>query len=142
LDELPAELTRERSCERLSLRPFSAAETGALASAMAAATVPQVLVAALHTHTQGNPLYVRELVRHLCEQNTVVIRDGHMVSDVAAPACKIPLLCVNAAMPMDELRLRTLCPQVTLGAGHFPQLEVPEQVNAMIERFLSLSVRP
>src|SRR4051812_39490539 len=46
LDELLAELTRERSCERLSLRPFSAAETGALASAMAAATVPQVLVAA------------------------------------------------------------------------------------------------
>ena len=28
---------------------------------------------------------------------------------------------------------------MTVGAGHFHQLEVPEQVNAMIERFLALS---
>jgi pimeloyl-ACP methyl ester carboxylesterase len=27
----------------------------------------------------------------------------------------------------------------TVGAGHFLQLEVPEQVNLMIERFLSIS---
>jgi pimeloyl-ACP methyl ester carboxylesterase len=29
---------------------------------------------------------------------------------------------------------------VTVGAGHFNQLEVPEQVNAMIERFLAVSL--
>jgi hypothetical protein len=27
----------------------------------------------------------------------------------------------------------------TVGFGHFCQLEVPEQVNAMIERFLAIS---
>ena len=27
----------------------------------------------------------------------------------------------------------------TVGAGHFLQLEVPEQVNLMIERFLSVN---
>ena len=29
---------------------------------------------------------------------------------------------------------------ITVGAGHFHQLEVPEQVNAMIERFLAISL--
>jgi pimeloyl-ACP methyl ester carboxylesterase len=29
---------------------------------------------------------------------------------------------------------------MTVGAGHFSQLEVPEQVNAMIERFLSVAI--
>jgi hypothetical protein len=27
----------------------------------------------------------------------------------------------------------------TVGAGHFIQLEVPDQVNAMIERFLTIT---
>ena len=29
---------------------------------------------------------------------------------------------------------------ITVGAGHFHQLEVPEQVNAMIERFLVVAL--
>jgi pimeloyl-ACP methyl ester carboxylesterase len=37
-------------------------------------------------------------------------------------------------------RLRELAPRVmmgnTAGSGHFHQLEVPEQVNAMLARFL------
>jgi len=44
----------------------------------------------------------------------------------------------------DVLRLLELKPDlevgITLGAGHFHQLEAPEQVNAMIERFLAISL--
>jgi pimeloyl-ACP methyl ester carboxylesterase len=29
---------------------------------------------------------------------------------------------------------------ITVGAGHFHQLEVPDQINAMIERFLAIAV--
>jgi pimeloyl-ACP methyl ester carboxylesterase len=58
----------------------------------------------------------------------------------AIAACQLPLLYVGGVMPCDEARLRELCPHAVLGravgAGHFPQLEVPEQINAMIERFL------
>ncbi len=65
----------------------------------------------------------------------------------AALACKVPALFVNAAAPRPELeRLRQLCPRVvtgqTVGAGHFNQLEVPDQVNAMIERFLAVLLDP
>ncbi len=57
--------------------------------------------------------------------------------------CKAPFLYLAAASPLADLaRLRELCPQVvigqTVGAGHFHQLEVPAQVNAMIDRFLAL----
>jgi pimeloyl-ACP methyl ester carboxylesterase len=61
----------------------------------------------------------------------------------AAAACRVPFLYLYAAKPATDLkRLRDLCPHVitgqTVGAGHFHQLEVPEQVNAMIDRFLGL----
>ena len=61
--------------------------------------------------------------------------------------CTLPVLLLRAqlAEETDLLRLRRLKPDLevglTVGAGHFHQIEVPEQVNAMIERFLALSLR-
>ncbi len=44
----------------------------------------------------------------------------------------------------DMARVHELCPQLldgkTVGSGHFCQLEVPEQVNAMITRFLAVAL--
>jgi pimeloyl-ACP methyl ester carboxylesterase len=53
-------------------------------------------------------------------------------------------LVLAAADSLSDLtRLREVCPNVvtgqTVGAGHFHQLEVPEQITAMIERFLAVS---
>jgi pimeloyl-ACP methyl ester carboxylesterase len=63
----------------------------------------------------------------------------------AASRCRVPFLYISAAVPLADLpRLRRLCPHVvtaqTACAGHFAQLEVPDQVNAMIERFLVAEV--
>jgi pimeloyl-ACP methyl ester carboxylesterase len=63
-------------------------------------------------------------------------------SESAARACKVPVLLIDAEAPIpDRARFKALCPQLetaqTAGAGHFHQLEVPAQVNAMLERFLS-----
>ena len=56
----------------------------------------------------------------------------------------VPALYVEANEPQprsDMGRFREMFPQVlhgkTVGSGHFCQLEVPEQVNAMIDRFLA-----
>jgi pimeloyl-ACP methyl ester carboxylesterase len=62
--------------------------------------------------------------------------------EAAAAACKVPwLMLYPGHVTTDLARLHTLCPHVTtgqtVGAGHFQQLEVPEQVNAMIARFLA-----
>jgi pimeloyl-ACP methyl ester carboxylesterase len=59
----------------------------------------------------------------------------------------VPVLAITAGMggpggPTDASRLLGECPKLltgaTVGAGHFIQLEVPHQVNAMLERFIEL----
>jgi pimeloyl-ACP methyl ester carboxylesterase len=59
----------------------------------------------------------------------------------------VPCLYVAANEPQprsDMGRFREMFPQVldgkTVGSGHFCQLEVPEQVNAMIDRFLAITL--
>lgn len=60
---------------------------------------------------------------------------------------RCPLLAVSATRPRVEGRaLRRVVPGVVLAqvacSGHFVTLEVPEQVNAMLERFLRIKLRP
>ncbi len=59
----------------------------------------------------------------------------------AAAFCKVPALHLAATPPRNPPHLMSeWLPNVvngwTVGAGHFNQLEVPDQVNAMIEGFL------
>jgi pimeloyl-ACP methyl ester carboxylesterase len=67
----------------------------------------------------------------------------------AAQACKIPMAYISADVPLvvmarDLDRLQALCPQLviakTLLAGHFNTIEVANQVNAMLERFLAVGL--
>jgi pimeloyl-ACP methyl ester carboxylesterase len=65
----------------------------------------------------------------------------------ALALCDVPTLMLLArpAKSNDAWRLLPLKPDLryamTFGSGHFNQLEVPEQVNAIIERFLETAVR-
>jgi pimeloyl-ACP methyl ester carboxylesterase len=59
----------------------------------------------------------------------------------------VPVLSIGSAVPANSAAdLRRACPAITIGqtvgAGHFIQLEVPDQVNAMIERFLAITAGP
>ena len=56
----------------------------------------------------------------------------------------VPVLSIGSAGPANSAAdLRQACPAITIGqtvgSGHFLQLEVPDQVNAMIERFLAIT---
>ncbi len=56
----------------------------------------------------------------------------------------VPVASIGSAVPANaSADLRRLCPAITIGqtvgAGHFNQLEVPDQVNAMIKRFLAVN---
>jgi len=65
--------------------------------------------------------------------------------EAALAACSVPVMHIGSWFPADLARVRKLCPQLVngqvVGAGHFAQLEVPDQVNAMIDRFLVLAWR-
>jgi pimeloyl-ACP methyl ester carboxylesterase len=53
-----------------------------------------------------------------------------------------PLLYVHARVPADLTRLRELRPDVLIGAvvgsGHWMMITVPDQVNALLDRFLQI----
>jgi len=57
---------------------------------------------------------------------------------------RVPVLSIGSAVPANEpADLRIACPTITIGqtvgAGHFNQLEVPGQVNAMIGQFMAIN---
>ncbi len=59
--------------------------------------------------------------------------------------CQVPLLYLDASTPNADLacaaRLRPgLVVGRTIGSGHFSPCEVPEQINAMLERFLAVGL--
>jgi pimeloyl-ACP methyl ester carboxylesterase len=71
--------------------------------------------------------------------------------EASAKACRIPMAYISADVPLINMardldRLKELCPQLviakTMLAGHFNTIEVADQVNAMIERFLAVGMRP
>jgi pimeloyl-ACP methyl ester carboxylesterase len=85
----------------------------------------------------------------------IVLTEAHVTSslweeslvslDDEAPLreCRVPLLYIDAGTPNADLaRAVELCPELmiarTIGSGHFSPLVVPEQVNAVLERFLRL----
>jgi pimeloyl-ACP methyl ester carboxylesterase len=56
----------------------------------------------------------------------------------------VPVLSIGSAGPAKSAAdLRQACPAITIGqtvgSGHFIQLEVPDQVNAMIDQFLTIT---
>jgi pimeloyl-ACP methyl ester carboxylesterase len=65
----------------------------------------------------------------------------------ATGLCRAPVLFLlaNASGSNDPQRLLAVRPNaqigLTVGSGHFNQIEVPGQVISMIERFLEISVR-
>jgi pimeloyl-ACP methyl ester carboxylesterase len=59
----------------------------------------------------------------------------------AAARCTVPALHIAAPPPLNPPQLLSewlpnLVQGQTVGAGHFNQLEAPEQVNSIIEGFL------
>ena len=72
---------------------------------------------------------------------------GILTCDGAAALAQVsaPIVSIGSADPThDNATLKAVNPGIvigqTVGSGHFNQLEVPAQVNAMIEHFLRLSL--
>jgi pimeloyl-ACP methyl ester carboxylesterase len=61
----------------------------------------------------------------------------------AAAGCHVPIAYIGAQIPLVDMdRFRSLCPHLitaqTLGSGHFAPMLVPDQINAMLARFLAI----
>lgn len=80
---------------------------------------------------------------HLAAQLMREVMSSDWSEQLASLGC--PLLYVHGVMPIELERLRQLRPDAIVaavaGGGHYLSLEVPEQVNAMLDRFLELTER-
>ena len=71
----------------------------------------------------------------------------HDDARAVAAGCRVPMASIAGNEPTprsDPVALHALIPDLhhaqTLGSGHFLQLEVPDQVDAMLERCLKVAV--
>jgi pimeloyl-ACP methyl ester carboxylesterase len=93
---------------------------------------PEVIEAAVATMTT------------LAREVFVALGQGRLAFDgvAAARGVSVPALFIGAARPFSDLaNVRRECPRWyvgrVVGSGHTLQLLVPDQVNAMIDRFLA-----
>ena len=93
LVDLLADLRRHSEIERLSL---SGMDEGAVATFMARAAGHEMddeglaLARAIHTETEGNPFFVREVIRHLTETGAIQQQDGRWVTSRSVDDLGIP----------------------------------------------------
>lgn len=87
--------------------------------------------------------HVKRVMMSAPDHLVAVVMRGVLDFDGAAAAakCAVPALDVGGAEPANPPHVigelvRDVVTCQAVGAGHFPQLEVPDQVNLMIEAFL------
>ena len=68
LSQTLAELTRERLFERIVLRGLSSGDVAQFIEATCGTSPPHALVSAVHAQTEGNPLFMTEVVRLLTQE--------------------------------------------------------------------------
>jgi pimeloyl-ACP methyl ester carboxylesterase len=113
-----AEVTRATIIEAMFLPTDDAERKAAIAKAMSVVPIEIALPAIANIMTVG----------------------GAPLSEVTCP-----IVSIGSASPTHEPAVLTAAnPNIvigqTVGAGHFNMLEVPDQVNAMIEQFVSISL--
>ena len=77
LSSVLAELRRASNFGRVLLRGLNAGEVGRMLSSITHSTVPPGLAETVHRQTEGNPLFVQEVVRFLAEEGLMTQQDGH-----------------------------------------------------------------
>jgi class 3 adenylate cyclase/tetratricopeptide (TPR) repeat protein len=93
LVDLLADLRRQGSAERLSLPGLDSAGVAAFMEQAAGHRLDGddlALARAIHTETEGNPFFVREVLRHLAETGAIEQRDGHWARRLPVEQVGIP----------------------------------------------------
>jgi DNA-binding SARP family transcriptional activator/tetratricopeptide (TPR) repeat protein len=87
---LLSDLRRERLFERVVLSGLDEADVAELIREHAGREAPAELVDVVHGHTDGNPFFVDEVMRHLIETGVVFEHDGRWVSALRPDQIGVP----------------------------------------------------
>jgi predicted ATPase len=80
-----AELRRGGRLERIALRGLTADEVQRMLSAIAGQEVQWALAEAVHRQTEGNPLFVQEVLRYLAEEGLITREEGRWRAGGSTP---------------------------------------------------------
>ena len=72
-----AELRRSSTYGRVLLRGLNADEVRRMLESITRESVPWGMAEAVHRQTEGNPLFVQEVVRFLAEEGLITRKEGH-----------------------------------------------------------------
>ncbi len=108
LDQEPAMVTAHG--ERVRLTGLQREGTAALvARRLGVGTAPDELVEFVHERSEGNPLFIEEIVSSLVEADAVHVRDGAVVSDGNVSAVPLPTTITGVVTArLDRLALQVL----------------------------------
>jgi pentatricopeptide repeat protein len=87
---LLADLRRDRLFERVSLDGLDEGGVGALIASHAGHEASSGLVGTVHEHTEGNPFFVEEVMRHLIETGVLFERGGRWTSALTPDEIGVP----------------------------------------------------
>jgi len=90
LTDVLAVLRRETDYERIVIRGLVEEEVAEYLAQAGQQQLPQALVRAIYTETNGNPFYTREIFRHLVEEKKIVPRAGRWSTDLSVSDLGIP----------------------------------------------------
>jgi tetratricopeptide (TPR) repeat protein len=91
LSETLAALRREQFFQRVLVRGLPQEDVLALMTTLGDQEVPTEFVRAIYRETEGNPLFVEEILKHLVEEGDLVLQSGQWVSKGGAlPQLDIP----------------------------------------------------
>lgn len=104
LSETLGELTRERPFQRVMLRGLGREDVGRFIEATTGIIPPLALVEAVHTQTEGNPLFLTEVIRLLAQE-------GELAPERVQQRQRIPLGIPEGVRQVIGRRLNRLSPQ-------------------------------
>ena len=93
LADVLADLRRDKRYHRVVLRGLSKDEVRAVLRARAGHELPpeaERLADAIHAQTEGNPFFIREVIRHLVETGAIYQKDGRWTSDTTVEQFGLP----------------------------------------------------
>jgi class 3 adenylate cyclase/tetratricopeptide (TPR) repeat protein len=121
-------LRREAEYDRLGLDGLPAAAVGALLDILAEHDVPETFAGVLATGTDGNPFFIRELLRHLIDEGKIYRDpDGHWTAQVPVDELGIP----DGVREVVERRLGRLSPRATRFLGAACAFEGPFRLDVV-----------
>jgi class 3 adenylate cyclase/tetratricopeptide (TPR) repeat protein len=84
------QLVRERLVTRVTLRPLTREDVGALLAGLAGQRPPAAVVRGIHAQSEGNPFFAEELYFHLAESGALLDDQGRFRGDLRVEDLDIP----------------------------------------------------